>query len=296
MVLAADNLKTVKLILKDRLGMSERLVKRLKYAGKILLNSVPVHVNVPVSTGDMVEAFIEFDEYNENVVPEDIEIDIIYEDECIIAVNKAPGIVVHPTAGHPAGTIANALVHHQMKKGVNSLVRPVNRLDRDTTGVIIFAANQFVQEKLSEQMKSGIFRKEYLGIVHGIMKDKAGSIELPIERKPGSIMLRHISPTGAPSVTKYEVLEFLKDATLLRFVLETGRTHQIRVHCQAIGHPLIGDTLYPSLSSNNGSTVMARQALHSYRTSFIHPFSGNHLELVAPIPDDITLAMEILGK
>jgi 23S rRNA pseudouridine1911/1915/1917 synthase len=289
-----DELKTIKFILKDRLGISERLLKRLKFAGKIFLNKLPVHVNALVTTGDIVEAHIEFDEINEYVIPEDIDIDILFEDDSIIAINKAPGIVVHPTAGHPSGTIANALTCHLMKRGIKSLIRPVNRLDRDTTGVVVFAANQYVQENLSIQMKSGSFRKEYLGIVYGIIKDKIGSIELPIERKPGSIMLRHVSPTGAPSVTRYEVLEYLNNATLLKFVLETGRTHQIRVHCQAIGHPLIGDTLYPSLDMYPDIKIIERQALHSFRTSFLHPFSKNMLELVAPIPNDMLSAMEIL--
>ncbi len=293
-----DGSKPVKLILKYRLGLSERLIKRLKYADQVLCNSVPVYVDHRVKPGDVIEALVEFDEQNENIIPEEIGIDVLYEDESLIAVNKQPGLVVHPTAYHPSGTIANALAFRQRQKGVSSLIRPVSRLDRGTSGIIVFAANQYVQEKLIRQMSDGTYRKEYIGIVHGIMAEKNGRISLPIARKPGSIMLREINAAGAPSVTCYELIEAFRGASCLRFELETGRTHQIRVHCQAIGHALVGDTLYPSLVE--GMEVIEsdidRQALHSYRTSFVHPLTGRPLELTAPLPDDILRLLEILRK
>jgi len=313
-----DDAKTVKCILKSRLGLSERLIKRLKYAGQILCNKIPVHVDVRVKEGDEVVVLIEFDEYNDRIIPEEMDIDIVYEDDCIIAVNKPPDIVVHPTCSHPSGTLANALVYHLMKKGGKSVIRPVNRLDRGTSGIMVFASNQYVQEKLSMQMKNGLYHKEYLGIVHGIVHTGKGRIDLPIGRKPGSIMLRHVSPTGVHSVTNYEVLEHLNGASYLKFELETGRTHQIRVHCQATGHPLVGDTLYPlipypehgrqikiSCESSPEQTlnifgqispIIARQALHSCRITLFHPLDGRKLELAAPIPHDFELALEILRK
>ena len=295
-----DHLKTVKFILKNKLGLSENLVKRLKYAGQILCNSLPVHVNAPVECDDIVEAVVEFDEINEDIIPEDIQIDIIYEDEYLIVVNKQPGIVVHPTFNHPFGTVANAVMFHMLNKGIRSRIRPVSRLDRDTSGIIVFAGNQYVQDRLIKQMSKNIFLKEYVGIVHGIVKDNKGTIDLPIERKPESIMLRHISSYGAPSVTHYELIRHLNNSSFLKFTLETGRTHQIRVHCQAIGHPLIGDTLYPFLHPQEGQAVephpINRQALHSYKTFFVHPVFGNTLELTAPIPHDFNNALEILNK
>lgn len=293
-----DGVKPVKLILKQRLGLSERLVKRLKYAGKVLCNSIPVHADHRVMPGDVVEALVDFEEQNENIIPEDINIDVIYEDESITAVNKQAGIVVHPTSYHPSGTIANALVFRQRKQGESSLIRPVSRLDRGTSGIIVFAKNQYVQEKLVRQMAAGTYRKEYMGVVHGVMEERKGRIDLPIARKPGSIMLREISGSGAPSVTNYELVEALCNASLLKFELETGRTHQIRVHCQAVGHALVGDTLYPQPDGNLPAVKadIDRQALHSFKTSFIHPVSGRSLELAAPLPADILKLLEILRK
>lgn len=295
--------KTVKFILKIRLGLSERLVKRLKYAGQVLCNTVPVYVNAPVRDGDLIEAVIEFDESDCEVIPQEFPIEILYEDEALIAVNKQPNMVVHPTCSHPEGTVANAVMHHLLSQDVRTRIRPINRLDRDTSGILLFAKNQFVQEHLIRQMKNDTFVKEYLGIVRGRVEPTSGTIDLPIERKPDSIMLRHVSPTGSPSVTHYQVLQLFSHASLLMFRLETGRTHQIRVHCQAIGYPLLGDTLYPSLTSIPScdhedflSTLMPRQALHSYRCSFLHPLTEKPLVLTAPAPADMEQALEIMKK
>jgi len=285
--------KTVKHVLKNKFGLSERLIKKLKYSGKVFCNSEPVHVIASVKSGDVISVSINFDEENDNVIPEDIELDIIYEDECLIAVNKQADIVVHPTCSHPSGTVANGLMYYLNRQGINKKIRPVSRLDRDTTGVIIFAKNEYVQEHLARQMKNKTFHKEYIGVVHGIVENTKGTISLPIERKPGSIMLRHVSETGSVAITHYEVINYLKDATFLKFCLETGRTHQIRVHCQAIGHPLFGDTLY---SDFNDTSLIKRQALHSYKVSFLHPVTKNSIELSAPIPSDITHLLEILRK
>ncbi|MCX7710376.1 MAG: RluA family pseudouridine synthase [Clostridia bacterium] len=284
--------KKMKHVLKYNLGLSERLIKKLKYDNKITCNNIPVFVNHTVSAGDVIEVFIEFVEESEDVIPENIPIDILYEDDSIIAINKQPNIVVHPTSSHLSGTIANAVMYHLQQKGLHLKIRPVSRLDRDTSGIILFAKNQFIQESLIRQMSDKTFYKEYIGVVTGIMKNQAGTIDLPIERKPGSIMLRQTSPSGSPSVTHYEVLEFLDDATYLKFHLETGRTHQIRVHCQAIRHPLVGDTLYSDIPS----PYINRQALHSQRVSFIHPILKKQFELYAPLPKDISTLLEILKK
>lgn len=296
----AEKAKKLIMILKGSMGLSERLVKRLKCADKILCNSLPVHVNLIVSEGDKIEALIEFDDVNDDIIPQDIPIEIVYEDEGLIAVNKQPGIVVHPTSNHPSGTVANAIMLHYLSNDIRTRIRPVSRLDRDTSGIIVFAKNQFVQENLIRQMSSKTFTKEYLGIVTGIIETPSGTINLPIDRKPDSIMLRHVSPEGASSVTHYHVIEYLNNATLLSFILETGRTHQIRVHCQAIGHPLIGDTLYPSLeleiADSEPEFPISRQALHSSKTVFLHPVTGITVELHAALPADIQKALEILKK
>jgi 23S rRNA pseudouridine1911/1915/1917 synthase len=295
-----ENLKTVKYILKSKLMLSERLVKKLKFAGKIYRNSIPVHINAPVEPGDIIEVNIEFNEINEDIIPEYMALEILYEDDSIIALNKPPNIVVHPTSSHFNGTMANGVMHYLLNKGIKTRIRPVSRLDRDTSGIIVFALNQYIQERLINQMHSNAYYKQYAGIVSGVMEQNSGTIDLPIDRKPDSIMLRHISQYGAPSVTHYKVIERLNDATFMHFVLETGRTHQIRVHCQAIGHPLIGDTLYPYLGKSDAlqhhETTISRQALHSFKTIFTHPVKNTLLELTAPIPEDIMQALEILRK
>ncbi|HOP99945.1 MAG TPA: RluA family pseudouridine synthase [Acetivibrio clariflavus] len=327
-----ENGKDVKYILKHRMDISKRLMQKLKYQNKIKLNQKPVFVNAIVSAGDVLEVDIDYDDEVEDLVPQDIPIDIVYEDDCLIAVNKDSNIVVHPTCLHLDGTLANAVAHHMMKKGMVKKIRPVIRLDRNTSGLIIFAKNSYTQESLIRQMNNKLFKKEYIGIVHGRVKNPKGTIDLPIERKEGSIMIRHVSPSGDKSVTHFETIEIFNDASLLKFRLETGRTHQIRVHCQAIGHPLLGDTLYPFLDisqipniSNRiendrviyelGNTIsnsslpiaqtthtslpvdiIERQALHSYRVEFIHPVTKKTLQLVAPIPKDIDKALEILRK
>lgn len=290
-----DAAKEIKQLLKSKLHLSERLIKKLKYSDKILLNSVPAHVNAPVHEGDLLEAVVESDEYNEEIIPEPMELEILYEDENLIAISKPPGRVVHPSGSHRTGTVANGLMHHLLAKGVKTLARPVSRLDRDTSGIILFALNPFVQENLARQMRGKTFVKEYIGLVHGKFGEAKGTINLPIGRLPDSIMLRHTTPDGAPSVTHYEVMSQFADAAYLKFSLETGRTHQIRVHCQAIGHPLIGDTLYdlPSFRGKHEGLI-ARQALHSYRTVFNHPYTNKIMELKAPVSADIVNALEIL--
>lgn len=294
---AGDNEKTVKYILKNKLNLSERMVKKLKFSGRILLDSVPVHVNVPVHTGNLLEALVDMEEMNEDILPEPIKLDILYEDDMLIAVNKPPDMVVHPTFRHFTGTVANALMYHLRQKNIKTLVRPVSRLDRDTSGIIIFALNPFIQESLVRQMHNNTFIKEYAGIVHGTFDEPNGTINLPIDRLPNSIMLRHVTENGSPSITHFEVLEQFNNAAFLTFKLETGRTHQIRVHSQAIGHPILGDTLY-SLANCEGNHegLISRQALHSRRTIFRHPFSNTLLELDAPLPSDMIRALEILRK
>ncbi len=295
---SASEGKTVKLILKAKLDLSTRLLIKLKQSNKILCNSVPVHVNHIVKTGDKIEVFIEFDEESNDIAPEDIELNILFEDESIIAINKQPGIVVHPTCSHPSETIANGLIKYLYEKNEYIKIRPVSRLDKDTSGIIIFAKNSYIQEALIKQMGNNLFNKEYLAIAHGIFENSSGTIDLPIARKPESIMQRWISDKGYPSVTEYEVIELLNNATYLRLHPLTGRTHQIRVHCQAIGHALLGDFLYlpGSDQSIDSKNIIKRHALHSYKLNFIHPLTKEHLNLTAPIPDDILSALEILRK
>lgn len=286
--------KPLKYILKSRLQLSERLVKKLKYQNKILVNGCPVYVTHIVSENDRVIVELELEEACDYIEPQNIPINILHEDDCLLVLDKQPGIVVHPTCSHPDSTIANGIVYYLKQKGISKKVRPVSRLDRETSGIIIFAKNQFAQEALIRQMQQKIFIKEYLGIVRGIPAGKSGTIDLPIDRKPGSIMLRHISDTGAPSITHYEVLEnfALHDSALLKFKLETGRTHQIRVHCQAMGFPIYGDTLY----SDFEDILISRQALHSHITKIIHPETQKEAIFTAELPEDMVKVLEIMRQ
>ena len=185
-----------------------------------------------------------------------------------------------------------------LQNGEKKKVRPVSRLDRDTSGIILFAKNEFIQEALIKQMKEKIFKKEYVGIVNGIIPEESGTIDLPIARKPDSIMLRHIDVSGGRSLTTFQVIKHLNEATYLKFTLETGRTHQIRVHCQAIGHPLVGETLYPHLNSakEKSTNLINRQCLHSISISFIHPITMEVMNLSCDIPDDIKSVLNAFQK
>lgn len=291
-VTCEDNGKTVLHILKRRMNISSKLIKKLKYGDKIFKNNSFVRTIDSVVTGDCVRVEIEFEEESPNVIPQEMNLDIIYEDNGIIVLNKQPGIIVHPTSTQPDNTLANALMHHYIKSGITTRVRPVSRLDRDTTGIIIFAKNQFIQTSLIKQMKENVFKKHYLGIVHSVFDKDTGSINLPIARKPDSIIERIVSDNGSPSVTHYRVLEKFGNASLLEFELETGRTHQIRVHCREINHPLIGDTLYGMSEPD----LIGRQALHSYKVEFVHPETGSDLILFAPLPVDMEILLSTLRK
>lgn len=294
MATADDAGRQLKYILKGNLKLSERLLKKIKMQNKILVNRMPVRVTHLVSENDLIQVDLDVEEEVDYIEPQDIPIDIIYEDDCLLVLNKQPGIVVHPTCSHPDSTIANGIVYYLKKKGITKKVRPVSRLDRETSGIIIFAKNSFAHDILIRQMQQDIFKKEYLGIVQGIPQSSHGTIDLPIDRKPGSIMLRHITETGAPSVTHYEVLESFPQYTtaLLRFKLETGRTHQIRVHCQAMGFPIYGDTLY----TDKTDWLISRQALHSYQTSINHPITQKEVIFTAPLPSDMHRLLEIMSQ
>lgn len=287
-----DSGRTVKSILINNFELSKNLIQKLKYKRKILCNKVPVYIDHIVASGDIVEACANFTEQSANVTPQKMDLSILYEDDYIIALDKPAGIIVHPTSPKFNNTIANGLVYYFQSKGLQIKIRPVSRLDRDTTGVIVFAKNQFVQDRLIKQMNTNQYRKEYIGIVHGYPVESSGTINLPIAKTAGSIISREVSEFGAPSITHYTSIEHLNNSTMMNFTLETGRTHQIRVHCQSIGLPLIGDTLY----SNIATTLISRQALHAHYVKFIHPITKKIVEITSPLPKDINELLDILRK
>ena len=282
--------KKVLSILKNEMKLSSRLIKKLKASNGLLLNGKPIRTVDLVQKGDLVSVVIDF---NEEVYmqPEPSELSIIFEDDCLLAVNKEPGMPVHPTAGHPTGTLAHQVLSHFIGQGLSIKVRPINRLDRDTSGIVLFAKNSYVQDNIIKQMKENRVFKSYLGIVHGVFNPLEGIIDLPIARKSKSIIERVIDPAGAPSITRYKTIEHHNDLSLVQFILETGRTHQIRVHAKAMGHPLLGDWLYSDIKTNR----IGRQALHSHALAFNHPLSEKRIELSAPIPADMQNVLSNLG-
>ena len=273
---------TVKEILKEKLNISDRLLKRLKVGKLISLNSVCIPINTIVHNGDLIEISLDYEEDNTNILPISMPLDIIYEDESYLVVNKPAGMAVHPSILHYSDSLSNGIKYYFDTINLKKKVRPVNRLDKDTSGLVIFAKNEYIQECLIQQMKDSIFRKKYVCICKGQISPEAGEITAPIARKKDSIIERCVSPNGTEAITHYEVIDSNKQYSIVSNTLKTGRTHQIRIHMQYIGHPIIGDTLYGS-----PSTLIHRQALHASYISFLHPISRKKVEYTAPMPSDM---------
>lgn len=271
----------VRNVLKNRFNMSNRLISKLKSNKLIFLNNKMTYLDKKLSLGDIVSCSLDICEESENIIPIKMDLDIIYEDDCLLAINKPPHIAVHPSILHYENSLSNGVKYYFNSIGLKKKIRPVNRLDRDTTGLVIFAKNEYIQESLIRQMMLNKFYKEYIAILDGIVNPDKGIIDAPIGRKENSIIERCINENGSPAITNYEVVSLFNNMSLVKFVLKTGRTHQIRVHSQFIGHSIIGDTLY-----GNSSLLINRQALHCYRLIFNHPIKNKKIELVSPIPDD----------
>jgi len=228
------------------------------------------------------------------VEPEDIPLDIVYEDDDIIVVNKPAGMVVHPSAGHPNHTLVNALLYHSPLSTINGTFRPgiVHRIDKDTTGLLMVAKNDHAHQSLAAQLKAKTNKREYVALVHGIVKNDEGTINAPIARSLKDRKKMGIVQGGRVAITHYRVLERYLNYTLVACRLETGRTHQIRVHMKSIGHPLAGDPLYGPKKTLAGTG----QYLHARELGFRHPVSGKELLFTAPLPDEFQKMIDKLRK
>lgn len=271
----------VKEVLKAEFSMSDRLLLKLKKLDKIYLNGKVTSVNHPIVENDLIECHLDYDEDNSNIVPTKIPINIIYEDEAYLVVNKPAGIPVHPSMDHYTDSLANGVIFYFNQIGLKKKIRPVNRLDKDTSGIVIFAKNEYIQECLIKQMKNKQFIKKYIAIVNGNLDNLEGIINAPIDRKENSIIERCVSETGDTAITHYKVLKRNDNFDVIECILETGRTHQIRVHFAYLGHSLLSDTLY-----GVSSPLINRQALHAYEVEFIHPITKQKVKYIADIPDD----------
>lgn len=292
-----DGDMTVKQVLKRKMGFSSRLLGQLKREGRVTRNGREVRLFADVIEGDVIQA--DLPEERCSFLPQDIPIETVYEDEDMMVINKQPGVVTHPTKGHPAGTIANGLMKYMERKGISFKIRFVNRLDMNTSGLLMVAKNSHCQDSMMKQMRRNQVEKTYTAIVRGIIEEERGTIDLPIGRPDPDEIRRCVMEDGSPSVTHYEVLERFRVSeaenggyTLVKLRLETGRTHQIRVHMTHCGHPLIGDTLY----GREDPELIGRQALHAGSLSFFQPVSGQPVKCEAGLPEDMRRAVEILRK
>lgn len=291
----------VRTVLERRLGISRKLMSRLKLTEQgITLNGRRVYTSEKVKSGDKLAIRME-KEASDDIFPEPMELDILYEDDALLLVNKPAGIIVHPTHGHYTGTLANGVVHYWQQQGEQVRFRPIHRLDQDTSGVVAIAKNPYVHQQLSEQMQQGKVDKEYCAFVYQMPAPPSGTVNEPIDRDPEQPHIRIVTASGYPSVTHYETIASFGNggAALVRLKLETGRTHQIRVHMKHIGCPLIGDEMYgdPPVDAawaERAEQAAGRQALHARMLAFTHPGTGERMTFTAPLPADLLRLEQLL--
>lgn len=280
-----EDQKPVRDILRKTLGLSATLVKRMKRSPEgILLDGKPVTVAVPAPAGSLLTLCIEEEQdFSERIVPTPGPLSIVYEDDDLLVLDKDAGRAVHPSPGHYEDSLANIVLWHYAEQGLSFTFRPVNRLDRYTSGLMAVAKHSHAHALLNRQLQEGGLRREYRAIIEGEIAPASGTIDLPIKRKEGSVLLREVSPQGASAVTHYATEQVAGDYCLLRLRLETGRTHQIRVHLSHLGHPLLGDFLY----GTEQPELIARTALHSATLSFLQPLTQQPLSFSCPLPPDM---------
>ena len=285
--------------------LSRSHLQKLIEQGNVTLNDeICTNKKTPVKSGDRLQIILPPPQPLA-LQPEPIELDILYEDESLIIINKSAGLVVHPAPGHETGTLVHGLLYHCSNlAGIGGVKRPgiVHRLDKDTTGAMVVAKTEFAHQHLQAQIKQKTAKREYLGIVYGVPTNQEseenldrGTINLPIGRHPIHRKKMAVVPVekgGREAITHWRIKERLGNYTLVEFRLETGRTHQIRVHSSYVGHPIVGDPLY---SSNRSLGVnLSGQALHAHKLSLNHPVTGEMIEAIAPLPSDFTKLLKVL--
>lgn len=275
--------------------LSRSYIQKLLKSGEVYVGQKVVKPSYKVTEGDMI-AFEVPEAVELEIVPEDIPLDIVYEDHDVILVNKPKGMVVHPAAGHYTGTLVNALMFHCKDdlSGINGVLRPgiVHRIDMDTTGILIVCKNDLAHTSIAEQLKEHSITRRYQAIVHGVLKDDEGTIDAPVGRHPQDrkkMCINH--QNGKHAVTHYRVLNRFKNFTHIECRLETGRTHQIRVHMASLNHPLLGDSVYGPAKC---PYKLQGQTLHAGILGFVHPRTGEYMEFSAPLPEYFQKLLNIL--
>lgn len=271
-------------------------IKRLTLEKRAMVNGAPARASYRVQAGDIVS--LEIPEPKcPSVAPEPIPLDIYYEDDCLIVINKPRGMVVHPAVGNYEGTLVNALLYHcRDLSGINGVLRPgiVHRLDKDTSGLLMVAKNDRTHLSLAAQIKAHTVTKEYTALAHGVFTRDEGTIDLPIGRHPRDRQrMAVVARLGRRAITHYDVRARYQAYTLLRIILETGRTHQIRVHLAYLGHPLVADLKYGHACSELG---LSGQFLHAARLEFNHPRCGERMMLEAPLPPELQAVLDRLAR
>ena len=271
-------------LLKRRLGLSGTVVRRIKWLPDgILVDGRRVNTRYVPRAGEVLSVRLSDPERRSGIVPAPGPLDIVYEDPDLLVLNKAPGVAVHPGPGHYDNTIGNFLLYYYDSKGGEGDFHPVHRLDRGTSGLMVVARHPHAQEVLKGQLHTADFCRTYLAVCEGALEPATGTVDAPLGPRDGSLVEQCVRPDGKPARTWYETVRRAGDYSQLRLKLETGRTHQIRVHLAWLGHPLVGDFLY----GRECPEVIRRPALHSAELSFRHPITGARLSFSQPLPEDM---------
>ena len=275
-------------LLRRRLHLSGTVIRRIKWLPDgILVDGARVNTAFRPREGQTLSVRLSDPERRSGVVPAPGELDIRYEDGDLVVLNKAPGVTVHPGPGHFYDTVGNFLLWHYDQEGAEADFHPVHRLDRGTSGLMVVAKHPHAQERLKEQLHTADFFREYLAVCDGCPRPKTGVVDAPLGPKPDSLVEQMVRPDGKPASTRYRVVLEREGRSLLRLALDTGRTHQIRVHMASLGCPLTGDFLY----GREAPELIPRPALHSARLSFRHPITGRRLDFTQPMPQDMAALM-----
>lgn len=293
----ACNIRIDRFLAEKLPDISRSYIQKLIKEQQIFVNDKPIKANYKTTLNDTIRMVIP-DLTEPDIVPEDIPLDILYEDADILVVNKPKGMVVHPSAGHYSGTLVNALMYYCKDdlSGINGVMRPgiVHRIDMDTTGSLLVCKNDSAHQKMAEQLKTHDIKRIYHAIVHGVIREDEGTIEGPIGRHPIDRKKMAINQkNGKPAITHYRVLQRFSNFTYVECQLETGRTHQIRVHMASIHHPLLGDAVYGPAKC---PFKLQGQTLHAKILGIHHPVTGEYLEIDAPLPDYFQKLLEKLEK